>query len=511
MELNLQRKIGQLFMVGFDGLVANDHIRRMIQEHDVGGVILFRRNVESPEQVAKLCRDLQEMNAKVSPIPLLIAIDQEGGMVMRIERGMTPVPSAMAFQEAGSLADCEQLTKVSGEELRRIGINMNLAPVLDVNNNPMNPVIGVRSYGEDSDTVIAYGMAALRGLQKSGLVVTAKHFPGHGDTSIDSHYAMPLIAHNRQRLDAVELPPFRAAIAQGVHAIMTAHVVFPAIEPEPDLPATLSKNVLTDLLRHELGYTGVIVTDCLEMAAISEGMGVAKGAIATLRAGSDLVLISHLEERQTDAIRAVVNAVQTGVIASERIDEAMQRILQLKQISAVANWRNLPLHPEGLRGAESLALSRHVYKASLRTGNNFQALQATLPVTLITVEMQARTEVDEATNSEEDRSSMLFEMRKAGLDVREYILPFNASNEEVADALAFAKEAQQIVMQTYNAVFSAGQQQLIATFLHDKLWLVAGRLPYDLNLAPQAQGRLANFSNRPVALVSVVDKLIGRI
>jgi len=506
MELDLNKKIGQLFMVGFDGLEVNAHITQMIVEQHVGGVILFRRNVDTPEQVARLCRALQELNATVSDIPLLIAIDQEGGMVMRLEQGVTPIPSAMAFQEGGSTERCEQLNRVLGDELRQIGINMNLAPILDVNNNPMNPVIGVRAYGEDADTVIQYGMAAMRGQQASGLVTTAKHFPGHGDTSTDSHYALPLVGHNRARLDSLELPPFHAAIKQGVHAIMTAHVVFPAIEPQADLPATMSKAVLTDLLRNEMGFNGVIITDCLEMAAISEGVGVAAGALATVQAGADIVLVSHLLERQLAAVDAVRQAMLSGAIAS--IDAALERILALKQSQAVCDWRSLPLIPEGLMLPESLALSREVHRAGVRINGNLKTLNRALPVSLITVEVKNRTEVDEAVELREGRSSMLAALQQAGFTVRELVISFEASEAEVAAALAFAHDAQQIVLQSYNAIFAPGQQKLISALARDKLWLVAGRLPYDLDLAPGVQGRLAAFGCRPAALAPVVEHLI---
>ena len=245
MEQGLREKVGQLFMVGFDALQADEHIKTLIREKKVGGVILFRRNVHTPAQVSALCRELQEINAEVSDTPLLISIDQEGGMVMRIEQGVTPIPAAMAFQATGSIEDCERMNQISGDEMRQVGINMLLAPVLDVNNNRNNPVIGVRAYGEDAATVIDYGMAAMRGQRASGVAVTAKHFPGHGDTAIDTHYAMALVPHDKERLRAVELAPFRAAIAGGVDAIMTAHVVFPAFEADTSVPATLSKGVLT--------------------------------------------------------------------------------------------------------------------------------------------------------------------------------------------------------------------------------------------------------------------------
>lgn len=512
MREELRSQIGQLFMVGFDGLVPNDHITRLIQQKKVGGIILFRRNVQSPKQLSALCQQLQEINAQVSDLPLLISLDQEGGMVMRVEHGVTPLPSAMAFQAAGSIHDCEQLHRISGEEMRQIGINMLLAPVLDVNNNPLNPVIGVRAFGEDPDTVIHYGMAALRGLQSAGVITTAKHFPGHGDTSIDSHFAMPLIAHDRTRLDAIELPPFKAAIAQGVDAMMTAHVVFPAIEKEPGLPATLSKAVLTDLLRGELGFNGVIISDCLEMKAIVDGIGVTQAVLKTLQAGADIALISHQEERQQAAMDAVFAAVESGVISIERINESIQRIKKLKQLNAVKEWKNTTMNQAWLRQPESLALSEKVQKAALRVQGNFRPLDPDLSVALITVEVQLRSEIDEAVKpqNEEVRSSMFPQMLEAGLKVSEFVLSPEATEQEVAAALTFAQGAQQIVLQTYNAVLMKGQQHLLTSLPQNKLWLVAGRLPYDLDLAPEAQGRLANFGCRPSALASVVEKLSSR-
>ncbi|CDG81011.1 beta-N-acetylhexosaminidase [Janthinobacterium agaricidamnosum] len=509
MAQGLQQKVGQLFMVGFDALQANDHIRQLIRQQKIGGVILFRRNVHTPAQVSALCRELQEINAEVSDVPLLIALDQEGGMVMRIEQGVTPIPAAMAFQQAGSVEDCEQMNFISGDEMRQIGINMLLAPVLDVNNNRLNPVIGVRAYGEEPETVIKYGMAAMRGQQESGVIVTAKHFPGHGDTAIDTHYAMALVPHDKARLHAVELSPFKAAIANGVDAIMTAHVVFPAFEPDTSLPATLSKAVLTDLLRGEMGYQGVVISDCLEMAAISEGIGIPQGAIATLQAGADIVLISHREEQQQAAIDTVLKAVEQGEIAIARIDEALRRVQKLKQVKAVSAWRDRPVEPQHLMKPEAVALSKKLQKAALHVQGDFRPLDPALPVTLITVEVRSRSEIDEVAlgRNKEARSSMLPALRQAGLDVREYALSAEALEQEVNGAIAFAEGARQIVVQTYNAMFVEGQRRLLAALPQDKLWLVAGRLPYDLDLAEGAQGRLAAYGCRPAALEPVVEKL----
>lgn len=310
--LSLRQKIGQLLMVGFDGPIPNAHVERLIREYQTGGVILFRRNIENPAQIGLLNRQLQAINAEQSSIPLFIAVDQEGGVVARIEEGVTPLPSALAFQAAGSVADCEALTQIANAELQVLGFNVNFAPVLDVNNNRRNPVIGVRAYGETVAQVCEYGLAAQRGIQAAGIAATAKHFPGHGDTDVDSHLGLPRVGHDRARLDAVELAPFRAAIAAGVDAIMSAHVVFPAFEPDPDTPSTLSHAVLTDLLRGELGFDGVVFTDCLEMAAIAAGVGVVEGAVRAFKAGADVLLVSHREDRQVGVIEALLAAVARG-------------------------------------------------------------------------------------------------------------------------------------------------------------------------------------------------------
>jgi beta-N-acetylhexosaminidase len=510
-QASLQQKIGQLFMVGFDALEPNEAITRLIREQRVGGVILFRRNVHTPAQVSALCRQLQAINAEVSDEPLLIALDQEGGMVMRIEQGVTPIPAAMAFQAAGSVADCEQMNFVNGDEMRQIGINMLLAPVLDVNNNRLNPVIGVRAYGEDAATVIEYGMAALRGQQGAGMIVTAKHFPGHGDTGTDSHYAMASVAHDQARLRAVELAPFRAAVAQGVDAIMTAHLAFPAFEPDAGVPATLSKAVLTGLLRGEMGYQGAIISDCLEMGAIADGVGVAEGAVRTLQAGADIVLISHREERQRAAIAAVLAALDSGALPLARVDEALARVRHLKQIGAVRHWRERPAQPQGLMKAEALALARRVQRQALTVAGAFRPLDPTLPVTLITVEVRNRSEIDEVASArnQEARSSMFDGLRRAGMAVREYALSAEAPPHEVDEAIAFAEGARQIVVQTYNAMLVEGQRRLLAALPAERLWVVAGRLPYDLELAAGAQGRLAAFGCRPAALEPVVERLLS--
>ena len=503
---SLRNQIGQLVMVGFDGFVVNEHIAALIRQQRIGGVILFRRNIDTPAQVAALCRRLQEINAEVSDSPLLIGIDQEGGMVMRIEDGVTPLPSAMAYAHAGSSVDCETMHRIGADELRQMGINTNFAPDLDINNNAQNPVIGIRAFGEDVATVCEYGVAAMRGIQAAGVAATAKHFPGHGDTATDSHYGLPLVAHDMARLHALELAPFRAAIAAGVDAIMTAHVVFPAFEADPATPATLSHAVLSGLLRDEMGFDGVVFTDCLEMGAIASGVGTVAGAVKAIHAGADIVLVSHTEALQSETVQALQGAVQNGTLTVARLEQSLARIARLKQKAALQTWRDAS--PTRLREPAALALAQRLQRqAILGAGKALDRQQAVL---LITVEVKTRTEIDEVAlgQSHAARGTLLPCLLAAGMAVQEVIISPQATADEQAAVLALAATTAQIVLQTYNACLAKGQQDLVAQLPHERLWLVAGRLPYDIDLAPHAAARYAAFSNRPAALLEIVERLL---
>ncbi|WP_245615851.1 beta-N-acetylhexosaminidase [Andreprevotia chitinilytica] len=510
--MTLVQKTGQLLMAGFAGFEPNEHIEKLIRERHLGGVILFRRNVESPTQVARLCRLLQEINAEVSDVPLLIGIDQEGGMVMRIEDGMTPLPSPLAFQAAGSVDDCRELTRIANTELAALGININFAPSFDVNNNRNNPVIGVRAFGEDVATVCDYAGAALAGIHAAGMLATAKHFPGHGDTDTDSHLGLPRVPHDRARLDTVELAPFRAAIAAGVDAVMSAHVAFPAVEPDPDTPATMSRAVLTGLLRDELGFGGVVFTDCLEMDAIAKGPGTVAGALRSLQAGADVLLISHTPERQHGFLDALQASVINGEIDEATVDTAVARILALK--AKLPDWRSLPIDPTPLlRTPAALDLSAHVHGKAVQRVDRFVPLDPTQPVLVITLEVRTRTEIDEVANGKiaQRRESLAQPLVAAGLEVAEIALPLAPSAVEIDAALQQAVTHSQIVLVSYNAVLQPAQRELITRLPQNRLWLVAGRLPYDLTLAPEACGRLAAYANRPAALNALADALLGRV
>ncbi len=281
--MTLDEQIGRLFVVGFPDHDANPELLDLIQCERVGGVILFSRNVRDQAQTAALTHTLQSTaRAAGHPAPLLVMIDQENGLVRRLGHDSTPFPGAMAL---GAIEDAEaseriveEVARATAQELLAHGVNMNLAPVMDVNNAPENPVIGVRSFGADPEVVGRLGVASMRGLQGAGVIATLKHFPGHGDTTVDSHLALPVVTAPPERLEAVELAPFRQGIAAGAECVMTAHVAFPALTGDATIPATLAPEALTDLLRERLGFAGVIMSDCLEMDAIAGTVGVESGS-----------------------------------------------------------------------------------------------------------------------------------------------------------------------------------------------------------------------------------------
>ncbi len=320
--------VGQMFMVDFTGLEPIPEVERLIADEGVGGVILFDKNISAPRQVASLTNALQEIARGAGRPPLLIGVDQEGGPVARLRMGATHFPSAMAFGAARSEALVASAAGITARELRALGLQMNMAPDLDVNNNPANPVIGVRSFGEDPRLVARLGTAAIRAMQASGVLATAKHFPGHGDTSQDSHVTLPVVPHARARLEAVELFPFRAAIRIGVGAVMTAHVVFKALDS--DRPATLSPAVLT-FLRNELGFPGLIVTDSMGMRAITDRYPRGEAAVLAVQAGADLILALGPLDGQREALAAVRRAVAVGQVPADRIAASAERVLGVKR------------------------------------------------------------------------------------------------------------------------------------------------------------------------------------
>lgn len=368
-EMTLDEKIGQMLMPDFrqwkqqgqstaqDFTEMNDEVAEIIDEFDLGGVILFAPNVITTEQTAKLTHDIQQVaiNDKDGNLPLLITIDQEGGIVTRLGTG-TNFPGNMAIGATKSEQSSYDTGLVIGRELNSLGINVNFAPSVDVNNNPLNPVIGLRSFSSNPDLVAKLGVKMIEGVQANGVSVAAKHFPGHGDTATDSHYGLPMVNKSLEELRNVELKPFQAAIDNGVDMIMTAHIQFPQIEKdtftsikdgqEIQIPATLSDDILTGLLREDMKFNGVIITDALNMAAISENFGEVETVKMAFEAGVDIALMPTILRSKADVpkLRAIVDgvkeAVANGEITEESITESATRVVKLKIDRGVINVTN---------------------------------------------------------------------------------------------------------------------------------------------------------------------------
>jgi len=352
-DMDLREKVGQVFMLSFPGDTYVGETVDLIEKWKAGGVILYGicGNVNNSRQIKRLTDDMQ---ARALPggehVPLFIAVDQEGGPVSRLREGFTFFPPAMAFGATGIPENAAFEARVMSTELLAVGINVDLAPVADINTNPDNPVIGLRSFGSDPNLVSAFVRAFTRTCRTQGLLAAAKHFPGHGEASVDSHIGLPKLTFDLQRLEASEFTPFKAAIQENVPMVMTAHVALPAFNPDdPNLPSTLSRPVLS-LLRERLGFSGVIVTDSLFMGAIMERFGPEEAAVRAFEAGVDLLLFGadlwgkgrggETVGLETRAMEALYQAVKSGRISKERLDASVDRVLRAK--ARIAPRLNIP-------------------------------------------------------------------------------------------------------------------------------------------------------------------------
>ena len=311
--MTLEQAVGQQFLLTFEGREALPaQFLEILRRQHVGGVVLFRhKNMGNLTELRGLTHAMQRAAAESGQPPLLIAADQEGGQLIAVDQ-TTPFPGNMALGATGSDKPCPyKVGRAIGKELTAVGINVDFAPVCDVNSNPLNPVIGTRSFGEDAKLVARMSAALIRGLQSAGVAATAKHFPGHGDTSSDSHHNAPIVMHDAKRIRSVELFPFRAAVDAGVRLVMTAHIVMPALNGgSNELPATLSRRILRDLLRKKMRFNGIIVSDALDMHAMEQGLGYVAETMAAVAAGIDLLLFNHDLSRVEPACSNLVQAAR---------------------------------------------------------------------------------------------------------------------------------------------------------------------------------------------------------
>ncbi|MBM7609569.1 beta-N-acetylhexosaminidase [Lysinibacillus composti] len=333
-EMTLDEKIGQMIFAGISGTVVDQQTENLILHDKIGGIIFFNRNLNSPSQILKLLNNLKKVNSN-NNFPLFFGIDEEGGQISRLQSAFTPLPSNQVVGQVNNVSFAYELGTILGKELSTFGFNLDFAPVLDVNSNPNNPVIGNRSYGNNKDLVAKLGVETMKGIQSKNVISVIKHFPGHGDTSVDSHYELPLVNKSKEELQQLELIPFKKAIAEGADVIMIAHILLPKIDPSS--PASMSKTIIDGLLRDELSFDGVVITDDLTMEAITDNYSISRASVESIKAGSDIILIAHNYENITSSVQAIKNAINNGELSEQRINDSVRRILLLKEKYKLTN------------------------------------------------------------------------------------------------------------------------------------------------------------------------------
>lgn len=505
-NLSLEARVGQMMMVGFDGLEAPAHVRDWLAAGRVGSIVLFARNVASPAQVAELTASLRA----AAPLPLLICTDQEGGIVARLRRPFTESPGNMALGAiAGSDAPelVENVSAILAREMRAVGIDWNLAPCLDILHKLDNPAISLRAFGADSDRTALLGAAVVRGLQRAGVAACAKHFPGHGNTTVDSHLDLPAIAEDLEQLKACDLKPFAAAIDAGVATVMAAHILFPALDPEH--PATLSPAIQQGLLRAQMGFDGVISTDCMEMKAVADRYGAGESTVLAILAGTDSVVHSHTPQRQEEAYEATLAAVRSGRLPEARVTESARRLLRLKarfvrDAEAVpADAVGSDAHQAVMREAARRALTMVRGAIPAIDPRRAALVEFTFAVGSQAEDVRADTELGEA-------------LAARFRDLRRVALPSAAPPADlVADARRLAEAADPLIIATRSASLSDAQRAFAQDLLesararsHDTL-LVCLRNPWDAAVFPEAANVLASLGDAWPSLEAVADALAG--
>ncbi|MEU6859769.1 glycoside hydrolase family 3 N-terminal domain-containing protein [Glycomyces sp. NPDC046736] len=507
--MSLHDKVGQLFMVYVSGASADesaesnrtrlgsDTAAEFIAANRPGGVIYFdwANGLDDPAQVAALSNGLQEAAASGGGVPLLIAADQEYGTVVRIGEPATQFPGSMALGATGDTDAAANAAQVAGTELRAMGLNQNFAPDADVNVDPANPVIGVRAFGSDSELVAGFTAAQVTGYQAGGVAVSAKHFPGHGDTGTDSHVGLPVITHTVQEWESIDAPPFRAAIEAGTDLVMTGHLQFPALD-DSLAPATLSAPILTGLLRDELGFTGVVITDSLEMEGVRTEFGDDHVPVLALLAGADMLLMPPDFTLARDAVLA---AVEAGELTEDRVDESVRRILLLKyRRGIVADPSTDPAGVDTVGAEAHRELAADIASRSI----TLLANDGTLPFAGGSILV---------TGWGENTTARLAEAFGSGATVH---TSGDAPDEAaIGAAVAAADGKDLVVVATHDVTADAPQVDLVAALVATGVPVVTAAVgtPYDAAYLGPVNASLASYSYSAVSLAALAKAIAGEL
>ncbi|MFJ2718168.1 glycoside hydrolase family 3 protein [Streptomyces sp. NPDC087437] len=529
-RMTLEEKVGQLFVMRVYGHSATDPTQadidanlkeigvrtaaELIAKYRVGGIIYFAwaNNTQNPHQIADLSNGIQQAAlGQPRGLPLLVATDQEHGIVCRVGKPATLFPGAMAIGAGGSPADAHTLGRISGAELRALGINQDYSPDADVNVNPANPVIGVRSFGADPDAVAGLVAAEVKGYQSSKVAATAKHFPGHGDTATDSHYGFPVITHSRELWEKLDAVPFRAAIKAGIDSIMTAHIQFPALDDSGD-PATLSHPVLTGILRGELGYDGVVVTDSLGMDGVRTKYGDDRVPVLALKAGVDQLLNPPSLDV---AWNAVLNAVRAGELTEARLDESILRVLRLKAKLGLLDdpYVSQPNVDRVVGIGTHLAAADRVAERTTTLLANEGRL---LPLSRRSHKKLLVVGADPASPSGTTgppTGVLAAALSELGFQATALSTGTAPSAATADKAVAAAQDADAVVVGTYNVTAGSSQKTLVERLVATgrPVIAVAIRNPYDIAQLPTVPAHLAAYSWTDVELRAAARVIAGQV
>jgi beta-N-acetylhexosaminidase len=511
--LSLGQAIGQKLLLAFNGKqgVAAE-LREALRSYRPAGVTLFRSmNVDTPAQVRALCLDLQRAAREAGLPLLLIAADQEGGQLMAVGEGVTQLPGNMALGATGDAQLARRAGEVLGCELAAMGINVDYAPCCDVNVNPRNPAIGIRSFGEDPQQVSALGAAMIAGIQSAGVVATAKHFPGLGDTALDAHWGTPVVPHALDRLRQVELPPFEAAVDAGVKLVMTAHIALPAVAGSVETPATLSPAVLGGLLRERLGFQGVIVTDAMDMHAIRQGEALGEQAVRAVQAGVDLLLLGGNTDDHRRVYEGLLQAAQDGRFEGEALRRSAGRVLALKEwLQGAGSQPDLSV----VGCADHRAVADEIARRSLTLVRDRDGL---LPLRLhadqrLAVVMPRPVDLTPADTSSYVTPQLAQALHRYHPQVEEFLVSHAPGGQEIADLLAQLAGFDTIIAGTLNAFSQPQQAEMVKAILATGIPTVVAalRLPYDLAAFPQASTFVATYSLLEPSMRALAAALFGQ-
>lgn len=505
--------IGQKLLLAFQGKQITTQMLEEISSYKPGGVTFFRSfNITSPAQVKKLISDLQKHARDVGLPPLLIGVDQEGGQLMAIGEGTTPLPGNMALGAAGSIELAKRTGEVIGCELAAMGFNMNYAPCCDVNINPRNPVIGTRSFGEDPKQVALMAAAMVEGIQSQGVAAVAKHFPGHGDTSADSHLGLPSLPHSLERLQSVEFLPFKAATDADVKLTMSAHIAMPAIDGEEAPPATLSRAILTELLRHQLGFKGVIVSDAMDMHAIQQGEHLGKECARAVTAGIDLLLVTADPADHKRAWKGLTREYQYDLQFRVTCEHSVERITALK-----AWLEDHHTNPglDVLACADHMAVANEIAERSVTLVRDDAHL---LPLSLapdqrMVVVIPQPADLTPADTSSYVVPALAASVRQFHENVEEIVIPFSPSPADIQSVVDRTRGAALVLIGTLNAFDVAAQAELVNELLQTGIpsVVVALRMPYDLTVFEKAPTYLCTYSIQSPSMIAMAKVLFGKL